>query len=138
MDEKDLKIINLLVSNARIPKTKIAKEMNVTEAAVRKRISNLEKREEILGYKAIINYKKVGLSASLTGVDVEPDKLWKVVEELKNLESVKSLWLTTGDHTIMAEIIAKSVQELSEIHQKIAEMVGVKRVCPSIITDIVK
>lgn len=138
MDEKDLKIINLLVSNARIPKTKIAKEMNVTEAAVRKRISNLEKREEILGYKAIVNYKKVGLSASLTGVDVEPDKLWKVVEELKNLESVKSLWLTTGDHTIMAEIIAKSVQELSEIHQKIAEMVGVKRVCPSIITDIVK
>ncbi len=138
MDEKDLKIINLLVSNARIPKTRIAKELNVTEAAVRKRISNLEKREEILGYKAIINYKKVGLSASLTGVDVEPDKLWKVVEELKNLESVKSLWLTTGDHTIMAEIIAKSVQELSEIHQKIAEMDGVKRVCPSIITDIVK
>lgn len=138
MDEKDLKIIQMLVSNARMPKTKIAKELNVTEAAVRKRIANIERRNEILGYKAIVNYKKVGLTASLTGVDVEPEKLWDVVGELKNLEAVKSLWLTTGDHTIMAEIIARSVQELSEVHKKIAEMEGVKRVCPAIITDIVK
>ena len=133
-----MKILDLLVSNARISKTKIARELNITEAAVRKRILNLENKEKILGYKAVINYKNVGLSASLTGVDVEPDKLWKIVEELKKLDSVKSLWLTTGDHTIMAEIIAKSVKELSEIHEKIAEMEGVKRVCPSIITDIVK
>jgi Lrp/AsnC family transcriptional regulator for asnA, asnC and gidA len=138
VDEKDLKIIQMLVENARIPKTKIAKMLDVTEAAVRKRISNLEKREEILGYRAIVNYKKVGISASLTGVDVEPDKLWSVVEELKNLEEVKSLWLTTGDHTIMAEIIAKSVRELSELHEKIERIEGVKRVCPSIVTDILK
>ncbi|WP_456468729.1 Lrp/AsnC family transcriptional regulator [Archaeoglobus sp.] len=138
MDEKDLKIIEILVENARMPKTKIAKMLNVTEAAVRKRISNLERRGEILGYRAVINYKKIGISASLTGVDVEPDKLWLVVEEMKNLEEVKSLWLTTGDHTIMAEIIAKSVNDLSEIHERIAKMEGVKRVCPSIVTDILK
>lgn len=35
--------------------------LNVTEAAVRKRISNLEKREEILGYRAVVNYKRVGI-----------------------------------------------------------------------------
>jgi len=138
VDEKDLKIIEILVENARMPKTKIAKMLNVTEAAVRKRISNLERRGEILGYRAVINYKKIGISASLTGVDVEPDKLWLVVEEMKNLEEVKSLWLTTGDHTIMAEIIAKSVNDLSEIHERIAKMEGVKRVCPSIVTDILK
>ncbi len=138
MDEKDLKIIEMLVSNARIPKTEIARKLGVTEAAIRKRISNLERKSEILGYRAVINYKKVGLNASLTGVDVEPDKLWKVVDELRKLDSVNSLWLTTGDHTIMAEIIAKSMQELSEIHKKIAAMEGVKRVCPSVVTDIVK
>ncbi len=138
MDEKDLRIIEMLVGNARIPKTEIARKLGVTEAAIRKRISNLERKSEILGYRAVINYKKVGLNASLTGVDVEPDRLWKVVDELKKLESVKTLWLTTGDHTIMAEIIARSMQELSEIHNKIASMDGVKRVCPSVVTDIVK
>jgi Lrp/AsnC family transcriptional regulator for asnA, asnC and gidA len=138
VDEKDLRIIEMLVGNARIPKTEIARKLGVTEAAIRKRISNLERKSEILGYRAVINYKKVGLNASLTGVDVEPDRLWKVVDELKKLESVKTLWLTTGDHTIMAEIIARSMQELSEIHNKIASMDGVKRVCPSVVTDIVK
>ena len=138
MDEKDIKIIEMLISNARIPKTRIAKELNVTEAAIRKRIANLERREEILGYRAVINYKKVGLVASLTGVDVEPESLWQVVEELKGMDEVKALWLTTGDHTIMAEIVATSVDELSKIHEKIAAMQGVKRVCPSVITDILK
>ncbi len=138
MDEKDIKIIEMLISNARIPKTRIAKELNVTEAAIRKRIANLERREEILGYRAVINYKKVGLVASLTGVDVEPESLWQVVEELKGMDAVKALWLTTGDHTIMTEIVATSVDELSKIHEKIASMQGVKRVCPSVITDILK
>nr|WP_269140590.1 Lrp/AsnC family transcriptional regulator [Archaeoglobus neptunius] len=133
-----MKILEMLVQNARIPKTKIAKELNVTEAAVRKRISNLERREEILGYRAIVNYKKVGISASLTGVDVEPEKLWEVVEKLKKMSQVKSLWLTTGDHTIMTEIVARSVKELSEIHESIADMPGVKRVCPAVVTDILK
>lgn len=138
MDEKDRKIIQILVENARIPKTKIAKMLDVTEAAVRKRISNLEKRKEILGYRAIVNYKRVGISASLTGVDVDPDKLWHVVGELKDFKEIKSLWLTTGDHTIMAEIVADSVKDLSEIHKRIEEIEGVKRVCPSIVTDILK
>ncbi len=58
MDDKDLKIISLLVSNARIPKTKIAKELNVTEAAVRKRIANLENRGEILATKPLSTTKR--------------------------------------------------------------------------------
>lgn len=138
MDDKDLRIIEMLMQNARIAKTKIARTLGVTEAAVRKRISNLEKREEILGYRAIINYKKVGLNASITGFDVEPDRLWAIVDELKKIDEVKSLWLTTGDHTIMAEIVAKSVDDLSSIHERLAKMEGVKRVCPSIVTDILK
>ncbi len=138
MDEKDIKIIEILVSNARMPKTKIAKELNVTEAAVRKRIANLEKREEILGYRAVINYKKVGLVASLTGIDVEPERMWQVVDRLRAMDEVKALWLTTGDHTIMTEIVTTSVDNLSRLHERISAMEGVKRVCPSVITDILK
>ena len=46
MDDKDLRIIEMLMQNARIAKTKIARTLGVTEAAVRKRISNLEKRRD--------------------------------------------------------------------------------------------
>jgi len=138
MDEKDLKIIEILISNARTPKTHIAKALNVTETAVRKRIQKLENLGVIMGYRAIINYKAVNLVCSLTGVDVEPEKLWMVVKALKEMDEVKSMWLTTGDHTLMLEIVVKNVEELSKIHERIEKLEGVKRVCPSIVLDVLK
>jgi Lrp/AsnC family transcriptional regulator for asnA, asnC and gidA len=138
VDERNFKIISMLMKNARIPKTKIAEELEVTETAVRKRISKLEKDGIILGYKAVINYRTAGLSASLTGVDVEPDKLWEVINRLKDLDEIKSMFLTTGDHMIMLEIVAESVEELSKIHEKISELEGVKRICPAVILDVLK
>ncbi len=138
MDSRDKVIVKMLMENARIPKTHIAKVLGITETAVRKRISKLEKDSVILGYKAIINYKTTGLSASLTGVDVEPERLWSVISELKKIDEVKSIMLTTGDHMIMLEIVAESVDELSEIHGKIEELEGVRRICPAVVLDVLK
>jgi Lrp/AsnC family transcriptional regulator for asnA, asnC and gidA len=138
MDKKDLKIIEILTKNARTPKVRIAKALEITETAVRKRISKLEKDGVILGYKAVINYKIAGLSASLTGLDVEPENIWLIVDKLKGFDEVKSIWLTTGDHMLMVEIVVKSVDDLSRIHEEIARMDGVRRVCPSIILDVMK
>ncbi|MCS7121694.1 MAG: Lrp/AsnC family transcriptional regulator [Archaeoglobaceae archaeon] len=138
MDEKDRKIVEILMLDGRIPKVKIAKSLNITEAAVRKRIQNLENKKIILLYKAVVNYKTAGLSASITGFDVESEELWNVVENLKQLEFVKSLWLTAGDHTILAEIVASNTEELSKFHEDISKIKGVKKVCPAIILDILK
>ncbi len=138
MDSRDKVIVKMLMENARIPKTHIAKVLGITETAVRKRISKLEKDNVILGYKAIINYKTTGLSASLTGVDVEPEKLWSVISELKKIDEVKSIMLTTGDHMIMLEIVAEGVDELSDIHGKIEKLEGVRRICPAIVLDVLK
>jgi Lrp/AsnC family transcriptional regulator for asnA, asnC and gidA len=138
MDKKDSIILSSLMKNARIPKTRIARTLGISETAVRKRIANLERIGVILGYRAIINFKKANLFASITGIDVEPESIWKVIEKLKDAENVKTVFLTSGDHTIMAEILAQSLEELSEIHSKLMEMDGVKRVCPAVILDVVK
>ena len=138
MDEKDLKIIEILMKNARTPKVRIAEELGVTETAVRKRIAKLEKKGIILSYKAVVNYKSSGLVSSLTGVDVDAEMLWLVVSKLKEMDEVKSMWLTTGDHMIMLEIVVKSVDELSDVHERLARMEGVKRVCPAVILEVLK
>ncbi|MDI9645717.1 MAG: Lrp/AsnC family transcriptional regulator [Archaeoglobales archaeon] len=138
MDDKDIRIIEILMENARVTKTNIAKELNITEAAVRKRISNLESRRILLGYKAAVDYKAVGLSASLTGIDVEPENIWKVVMTLKNMEPIKAMWLTTGDHTLICQVVARSIEELSAAHERIAAVEGVKRICPAVILDTLK
>ena len=100
MDERDRKIISMLLRDARTPKTKIAKMLGLSETAVRKRITKLEKEGVILGYNAMLNYKN--LFASLTGIDVGPEHLWDVIKKLKEMEEVKIVMLTSGDHTIMS------------------------------------
>ena len=126
------------MKDARTPKTKIAKELNISETAVRKRIARLEKEGIIIGYKATINYKLAKMVASLTGLDVDPDKLLDVIKILKKIPEIKSIYLTTGDHVLMIEVVGKSVDELAKIHDNIAKLEGVKRICPSIILDVLK
>lgn len=138
MDQKDLHIMNMLRKNARIPKSEIARKLGITEAAVRKRIKKLEERKVILGYRAIVDYRKINMVCSYTGIDVEPEALINTIKELRRIREVASLYLTTGDHDILAEIVCKSINELEEIHNKIASLPGIKRICPAIVTEIIE
>jgi len=133
MDEIDRIIIDNLLTNARISKAVLARKLNITETAIRKRLKKLESSGTIVGYKAIVDYEKAELVASITGVDFEPEKLWKVIEYLKALDEVKMIFLTSGDHMMMVEIAVKSVDKLKEVHEKIGSYDGVVRVCPAIL-----
>jgi len=138
MDEIDQTILRALRKNARVSRTKIAELVKISEAAVRKRIKKLEKEGIILGYSAILNYRKINLVHSFTGIDVEPQNLLEVVRTLRDDKNISSIFLTSGDHDILVEIICNSIKELEEIHNKISKIDGVKRVCPAIVNDIIE
>jgi len=138
VDSKDLRIALELIKNGRIKKTELAKILKVTETAVRKRIEKLEKSKVILKYKAVVDFKKLGLFSSLTGIDVEPEHLWNVVEKLKQMENVNTIYLTSGDHVLMVEIITNSLDSMQRFHEEISRIPGVKRVCPAVILEVLK
>ena len=135
--ENMLKIISYLRRNARMPKVRIAEELGVTETAVRKRIKRLEEHGIILGYRAIIDYRKIGMVCSYTGIDVEPETLLSIVRKLRENKQITSLYLTSGDHDLLVEIIANNINELEKIHDEISRINGVKRICPAIITEVI-
>ncbi len=139
LDEKDLRIVQILLERGRASYTDIARELGVSDVAVIKRIRKLEQIGVIKGYRAVVDPKKLGYSAiSITGIDVEPEHLFTVINTLKNKEYVKYLALTTGDHSVMMVIWARNGSELGKIHKEISKLDGVKRVCPAIILDVVK
>lgn len=138
MNRIDKILLEALVNNARIPKTELAKKLNVSEAAIRKKMKKLERLGIIVGYRAVIDYQKAGLIASITGLDAEPEKLWGVIGALKEMNEVKMLSLTSGDHVIIAEIVTTNVDKLEEIHKRIERIEGVKKVCPAIILERIK
>lgn len=139
MDEKDVTILRLLIENARLPLTKIAEKVGITDVAVKKRIKKLEKEGIIKKYTIVVEPKKIGYSGvSIVGVDTEPDRVLSTANELSKKDYTTAVFVTTGDHMIIAEIWAKSGEELMMIIEDIGKMEGVKKVCPAIILDRIK
>jgi len=139
IDEKDLKIIEILMNNSRASYSEIAKVLGVSDVAVIKRIRKLEQQGVIKKYTVIVDPKKLGYEVvSITGIDVEPEYLFKIVSFLEKKDYVKYLALTSGDHQIIATIWARTREELEKILDEIMKTSGVKRVCPAVILDVVK
>ena len=139
IDEKDLEIINMLSKNSRMPYKKIAEKLGISDVAVIKRIKKLENEGVIRRYTITVDAKKLGYKIiSIIGIDADPAHLFAVIGFLKDKENVRYLALSSGDHSIMAIIWAKDNEEIAKIHKEISEIEGVKRVCPSIILDVVK
>jgi Lrp/AsnC family transcriptional regulator for asnA, asnC and gidA len=140
MDEKDMKIIELLQENSRISYTEIAKILGVTETTVRKRIAELEKKGVIRKYTIEVDPSKLGYkSVTILGLDVEPKYLLEAARKLAELKETRWVATSTGDHMIMAEIWTRDGEELFNlITKKISRIKGVKDLCPAIIMERVK
>lgn len=136
IDDKDRLILNELETNARVSFTGLAKVLNISEAAVRKRVKKLEENEVILGYKASVNYKKLGYKNKvIMGVDCESKKYFDVLSELKNFKDVKNLSTSSGDHMIMFDVWVKDMDHLKDMLDLINKIDGVTQSCPSILQE---
>ena len=138
VDEKDKAIVEMLMRDARTSFREMARVLGMSDVAVRKRVLKLEREGVILGYTALVDPGAAGYVASLTGVDVEPGALLSVARELAQRDYVRAAWITTGDHEIMLEIWARDEAEMDQIIREIRELPGVVRVCPAVITGVLK
>ena len=137
IDEKDLKIIDMLRENARTPVTKIASRLGVSESTIRKRIRALEKNGVITQYTVIVDPAKLGYkSVSIVGINVESTHLLNVAMRMTEFPEVKFVATSTGDHVIITEIWLNNSKELGRfIIEKIEIQEGVKKVSPTIILE---
>ncbi len=134
MDERDERILELLMENSRIPITEVAKELGITETAIRKRIKRLESCGAIRSYSTIVDPFLLGYSGvALVGIDATPEKILSILKYVNSLSGVRYASLTTGDHMIMFEVWCKTTQELDAFLKKLEKKEGVTRVCPAIV-----
>lgn len=134
MDRKDRYILESLIKNARVPYAKMASELGITEAAVRKRVRKLEENGVIQGYTAIVEPMFLGFDAvAIIGVDTKPEVLFEVYEKIKNLKPTRYVAFSSGDHMMIVKAWCENRKELARFIRKIERMRGVTRVCPAIL-----
>ena len=132
IDDIDIKIIKILEKNSRISNTDIARKLNLSEGAIRKRIQKLKKLGIIKRFSAIIDYNLLGYKICWIGLNVEKNKIIDVLNKLPKNDNIKGIYLTYGDHDIIIEYIYKENKELEDYLNKIREISEVKEIWPTV------
>lgn len=114
LDELDRRIAVLLQENARMPFTRIADELGVTERTIRSRVAQMQE-DGILSLVGVVNPIKVGLNVqTYIQVAVIPQRMEEVVSALKALDEVRWIVFTTGKYPLMLEVLTRDYDDLSE------------------------
>ena len=108
LDELDEKILKLIIGNARMPFLEVARECNVSGAAIHQRIQKLTNLGVIKGSEYIVDNTKVGYeTCAYMGLFLQ-------------IPEVVECHYTTGQYDLFIKIYAKNNQHLlSIIHNKL-------------------
>lgn len=139
MDETDRKIIEILRKNARSSYKEIAKNANITDVAVLKRIKKLEE-SIIRGYVALVDQKAYGKEiTAIVCIRCEPAKSAYVAEEIASIGDVSEVYTTVGDYDVVVKIRTTNLDSLKElVEKKIAMIKGINEIRTNIVFNCIK
>lgn len=122
IDEVDGVILSKLAENGRIELTEIANSIKMTPNAVKQRIKNLEKKGIIVGYRAIVNYTKLGFLQYRVFLHLEnlnQNKLNSLMEFLKQQRLIISMSQTVGFCDLEFRALISHINELFKLMEDI-------------------
>jgi Lrp/AsnC family transcriptional regulator for asnA, asnC and gidA len=134
------RILAVLEQDAQASYAEIADRADVSKPTVRKYIQKLESDGVIVGYSADVDPKKLsGQSIAFVGIDVASERYVEATRALKELAPVESLYSSSGDHMLMAEVRAADGDALGDvIAEKILSIDGVTAAHPSFLQERLK
>jgi len=124
VDELDLKLIHLLKENARAPYSRLAKELGISESAVRKRISKLIKSGVVK--KITIEYDLKNEIKAIVLVKTQPPvPVPEVSKSIKKIIGVDAVYEVTGEYDIVVVLRAPGVDMINKFIDEVRSIPGV-------------
>lgn len=126
LDKIDKRLLEILQEDAKIPYSKISKELGVSEATIHLRIKRLREKGIIKGFQAIIDPEKIGKNVvAIVAITADPKKFEYVLEKLKELDDVYEIYDVTGEYYAIIKIRVSTREELARLLDKIGTIDGV-------------
>ena len=122
MDDTDVKILNLLRGNSRMKNTEIARQISLTERAVRARIEKLT-RERIIK-KFTVETSPIGVEGIVL-IDTNVGRTTAVKEKARQLSD--SVFECSGEFDVAVRLRADSLDELNKKVDELRAFPGVLR-----------
>ena len=122
MDDTDVKILNLLRGNSRMKNTEIARQISLTERAVRARIEKLT-REGVIK-KFTVETTPIGVEGIVL-IDTNVGRTSAVKEKARQLSD--SVFECSGEFDVAVRLRADSLDELNKKVDELRAFPGVLR-----------
>jgi Lrp/AsnC family transcriptional regulator for asnA, asnC and gidA len=137
LDDVDRAIIEHLQADGRMPYTRLAAAVGLSEAAARQRVQRLLDRG-VMQVVAVTNPLSLGLRRmAMIGVRTEGDTS-RIAAALEAMDDIDYLVITAGSFDLMCEVIVPDDATLLEITNRIRRVPGVRSTESFIYLDLVK
>lgn len=129
LDSLDYKILKLIAENARIPFLEVARECNVSGAAIHQRVQKLTNLGILKGSKYNLDTTKIGYeTCAYMGLYLQnPNDFKGVMEKLKQIPEVVECHYTTGQYDMFIKIYARNNRHLLNIIHNKLQPLGLSR-----------
>ena len=140
IDEKDIKIVNLLLEDGRMSASDIARRLDdISERAVRYRIDRMVE-EGVIHVSAIVSPQAFGLETRAdVWLEVESDKILEVANKMSEFENVSYVACAIGETDVSIQVVAKDTGEIYRFVTEVVRKVpGVRKTVTSIVPIVLK
>lgn len=130
IDNLDRKILDIITKNARIPYLEVARECNVSGAAIHQRVQRLIRIGVIKGSEFKVDPVMVGFrTCAYIGIFLDhPGNYKEVVKKLNEIPEVIECHYTTGNYSLFIKVYTRDNEHLRLVlTDKIQTIVGIMR-----------
>ena len=139
-DKIDIKIVNLLLEDGRMPASEIARRIgDISERAVRYRIDRMV-NEGVARVSAVAKPQAFGLTTIAdVWMEVESDRIVEVARKMVEFDNVSYVACGIGETDVSIQIVAKDTAEIYHfVTEVIRKVPGVRKTTTSIVPLILK
>ena len=130
IDKTDLKILEILIQDAKKPFTEVAKKVFVSQGTIHVRMNKMQLAGIVEKTTLKINYGKLGFDiTAFIGIYLEKSALYEqVLAKLKQIPEITNIHYTTGNYSMFVKIHCRDTNHLKEVlHDKMQQVEGIER-----------
>ncbi len=139
LDKIDHKIIQRLLEDGRISFSAVAKDVQLTDVAIKKRFERLKRKGILNSITADLNLKALGYENPIyVQIRTELSKNKDVIKKLKEFDYILELYQVLGEYNLMAKLILPDLDNAEQFIERLGTLDGILDIKTQVILNELK
>ncbi|MEK7540337.1 MAG: Lrp/AsnC family transcriptional regulator [Patescibacteria group bacterium] len=139
LDKIDLRILQSLLEDGRASFSAIAKDVGLTDVAIKKRFERLKRKGAIASISANLDLKVLGYENPIfVQIRSEISKNKNLVKRLKEFDSIVELYQVLGEYNLLAKLVVPNLEVAEKFIESLGTLDGILDIKTSVILSELK